>query len=531
MKRYRFRLVIPAFPAFNIYSGFADQITALGAVCVGTAASKLPLWDVEIIDENNCKSRYCPKDEFKRPDHRKLQEERPADVIGFYCSLTSTMPRVYELCSLYKGFGVKMVAGGKHTEYMPEEAFANGMDVVVFRDGEETIVELLTAWEKNLPLDGVKGIAFRRNGETVRTPERPLISDFDSQPQPNFDLVRYAKIVYYPVGRIRGCNSNCEFCAVKDRTRCMRPEKVMEQVAYLAEHRKARKFFEVSDHFGADIKDSIRFCNLLAEYQKKKNLRLQFTVQIRLADARHPELLKAMREAGVLNLAIGYESPIDEELLAMNKGYLSKDMLDWTATFRKYGFKIHGMFIFGYPNKDTKQVKLTLDERIQRFKDFVIKAKLPTIQVLLTIPLPGTELRKRLEEEGRVYPLDKIGWEYYDGQFPLFEPDEGIDVKELQPAIRKVMGRLYRLGTVFKLLFTLLIHFPPIAIISSFSIFSFRVKYIVDTYMRWKKHHFRDAILRFGGYVLLKKWMRMFKSSDFSSRLEEAQMALRKQEK
>ena len=35
----------------------------------------------------------------------------------------------------------------------------------------------------------------------------------------------------------------------------------------------------------------------------------------------------------------------------MKKGYFSKDLLEWTRTFHKYYFFIHGMFIFGYPQK------------------------------------------------------------------------------------------------------------------------------------------------------------------------------------
>ena len=49
-ERYRLRIVIPAFPFVNIYSGVAKVTTSLGPILVATAASKLKKWDVEVID-------------------------------------------------------------------------------------------------------------------------------------------------------------------------------------------------------------------------------------------------------------------------------------------------------------------------------------------------------------------------------------------------------------------------------------------------------------------------------------------------
>lgn len=60
-KRHRFRIVIPAYPAFNIYSRIANKTTALGPVSVASTANEKPGWDVEVIDENNLRL-YGPRD-------------------------------------------------------------------------------------------------------------------------------------------------------------------------------------------------------------------------------------------------------------------------------------------------------------------------------------------------------------------------------------------------------------------------------------------------------------------------------------
>ncbi|MBN1797777.1 MAG: B12-binding domain-containing radical SAM protein [Spirochaetales bacterium] len=526
--KYRLRLIIPAFPNFNIYSFTARETTSVGPLSVATAANQLQNWDVEVIDENNCRSSLCPKDKHGLPDHKKIQQERPADVVGFYGSITTSIPRLYKLAALYNDLGAKTVAGGKHIENLPEEALQNNVDVAVFGEGEITIKELLLAWQNNKKLDQIKGIAFLKHNTMHKTKQRPLIHNFDALPYPDFNLLLYAKIKYYPVNRIRGCNMKCEFCAVKEKARYGSPERLMEQIKHLVETRNARRFFETSDHFATNRKDAIEFCNQLAEYQKKIGKRLYFVIQTRITDAKYPELLAAMKKANFYMVCIGYESPIDEELRAMNKGYKSKDLIKWTKAFHDHGLFIHGMFIFGYPQKENFKISLPLKEKIKRFRSFIKKSKIDTLQVVQTIPLPGTELRQRLREQGRLYPLDKIGWEYYDGQFPLFEPDNGVSPEKMQQAVfKEIMGKFYRFHSFWHITTNILFHFPRLVFSSAFTIITFRVKHIINAFLIWKKKYFRNQLVRFGGYIILKNWIKKLKTGSFLEKLNKAKFDLK----
>ncbi|RPH32135.1 hypothetical protein EHM92_08800, partial [bacterium] len=73
MARHRLRIIVPAFPAFNIYSRIAMKTTALGPVCVATAVHEIEGWDAEVIDENNL-GRYGPRSPQGGADHELLQE-------------------------------------------------------------------------------------------------------------------------------------------------------------------------------------------------------------------------------------------------------------------------------------------------------------------------------------------------------------------------------------------------------------------------------------------------------------------------
>jgi radical SAM superfamily enzyme YgiQ (UPF0313 family) len=504
-------MIIPAYPAFNIYSRAARKTTALGPVCVATAVGELGGWDVEVIDENNLR-RYGPKGEAGGADHAFLQQARPADIAGFYGGLTSTIPRLYRIARFYKEQGAVTVAGGHHftAETIPE-ALGSGIDYAVIGEGEEAIQELLRAFEKGSEVSGIRGIAYRDQGRVIFTPPREPIADFDRLPMPNFSLVRYAKIKTYPVERIRGCAMTCEFCAVSGRPRCAPVERQMENIRLLVETQGAKKFFVVDDLFGQQRDETLRFCRLLKEYQSSIGKRLWFMVQIRLDKAKDPQLLSAMYDAGVRVVAIGYETPIEEELIAMNKRIRPDEMVSMTRTYHRFGFLVHGMFIFGYPAQDEEKFQMAAAERMKRFKAFIKKSKLDTIQVLLPIPLPGTRLRQRLQTQNRIYETEDVGWEYYDGNFPLFEPDAPMKVEEMQEAIRKIMGMIYQSKNV---------------LLGVLDIFAFPslLFFLHDLQSGWRGwfHSWRNHWMRFGGWLTVQKWSNQFKKDNFNDKLKRA---------
>jgi radical SAM superfamily enzyme YgiQ (UPF0313 family) len=474
-------------------------------------------WDVEVIDENNLR-RHGPRSESGGADHEFLQQQRPADVVGFYGGLTSTIPRLYEVARFYKNKGATTIAGGQHfVKDNIAEALSFGIDYVVIGEGEETIKELLQAIEGKLDVSEVKGIAYLNNGEVVLSPKRGSLIDFDKLPLPDFSLVRYAKIRIYPVERIRGCSMDCEFCTVKGKPRRARPERLLESISFLVETRGAKHFFVVDDLFGQQRDETIRFCNMLRDYQRNIGRRLVTTVQIRLDKARDPELLSAMRQAGISAVAIGFESPIEQELKAMNKRVRSEDMLSLTNVFHKFGFWVHGMFIFGYPVEEKVNFKMPVRERVKHFRKFISKAKIDTVQVLLPVPLPGTRLRRRLERQNRIYPNHDVGWEYYDGNFPLFEPDEPMSAEEMQSSIKKIMGKFYQFRNMFGVAVSIF-SFPALV----FFIHNIRLGWSI-WYRTWRNH-----LIRFGGWITMRKWTSEFKKDGFPRKLQKAREHLKK---
>jgi radical SAM superfamily enzyme YgiQ (UPF0313 family) len=514
-KRRRLRVVIPAYPAFNVYSRIARTTTALGPVSVASAVHEMEGWDVEVIDENNYQ-RSAPRNELGLPDHETLQKLRPADVVGFYGGLTSTILRVYDLARFYREKGVPTLAGGQHfVEENIEEALHNGIDVVVMGEAEETIKELLYAFEGRLPREDIKGIAYLNNAQVIQTQERELLTDFDHLPLPDFSLVRYAKIRLFPVGRVRGCGMDCEFCTVKGKPRYATPERLLAQITSLFETFGAKHFFIVDDLFGQDRLETLRFCRLLHDYQIGIKKRFELTVQIRLDKAKDMEMLRAMRDAGVDVVAIGFESPIPEELKAMEKHLKPEDMISLSRVFYQAGFLIHGMFIFGYPFEKDVLIRIPAQERVRHFRRFIKKAKIDTVQVLLPVPIPGTKLTQRLKQENRLFPKESLGWEYYDGNFPLFIPDEPMTPEEMQQSIQVIMRKFYGFRHMFQV---------------GLNILSFPVVFLYLHNIRrgwWKWYRgWRNNLRRFGGWVILRGWLAKLRRDNFFDKLGEAKRKL-----
>lgn len=160
--------------------------------------------------------------------------------------------------------------------------------------------------------------------------------------------------------------------------------------------------------------------------------------------------------------------------------------------------------------------RMPAKERRKHFKKFIRKSKLDTIQVLLPIPLPGTELRRRLEKENRIYPIRDLGWEYYDGNFPLFRPDEPMSPEEMQASIKIIMSKIYR----FKYMFMIALN------IFSFPSLFFSLHNIKAGWRRWFKL-WHNYLIRFGGWITMKKWTSAFKRDDFPQKLQRAKKHLK----
>jgi hypothetical protein len=89
----------------------------------------------------------------------------------------------------------------------------------------------------------------------------------------------------------------------------------------------------------------------------------------------------------------------------------------------------------------------------------------------------------------------------------------------MQAAIRKIMGRFYRFRSMFAIGLNVLA-FPAIV----FSLFNIKIGW-----RRWYRP-WRNDLLRFGGWITIRRWTADFKKGTFIRRLTRAEHSLRYRE-
>ncbi|MDD4893887.1 MAG: radical SAM protein [Candidatus Omnitrophica bacterium] len=286
------------------------------------------------------------------------------------------------------------------------------------------------------------------------------VQNLDALPYPDFSLIKGYKspALVVPVSTSRGCPFDCTFCSVTKmfgrEYRFRSAQNVMEEVA----NRSAKTFFFCDDNFTANPKRTHELLGLMIKHKIRS-----WTCQVRCDAAKDKELLKLMARAGCSVVCVGFESVNHETLKAYKKKQTIDDIIHAIRSFHKRKIKIHGMFVLGSDNDNESTVWETLR--------FAVKQKIDTIQMMILTPVPGTKFHEDMLQQKRIFTHD---WNLYDGQHVVFNP-KLLSAKELQVSVTRAYAKFYSLSKFFSLLVKL---------------------------------HFRNAMFRFIGYIIIKEWIK-----------------------
>jgi len=318
------------------------------------------------------------------------------DIIG----ITAVTPSIYKASLLAKAIRKEnpegpIIIGGPHVTAVPEETLRMypEFDFGVVGEGEDTILELLSAMRGERKLQDVKGILFREEDGRVRmTPRRPFITDMDRLPFPAWDLLPDLDTYYRPpifsvkklpstsLVTTRGCPGKCTFCDTSvfgQRVRGFSPEYVMSMITKLHDEYGIRDIL-FDDDCAPLLKSRFeRILDMLAG----SGLDLSWSCNARINNVT-PELLKKMKRAGCWQIAYGIESGSQKILDFYKKGITVRqieDALEWT---KDAGIMTKGFFMIGNPLETIE----TMEETIR----FARRVRLDDFQVTSFTPLPGS---------------------------------------------------------------------------------------------------------------------------------------------
>ena len=398
-----------------------------------------------VLEKNNYKVDVidCQVLKLSPEDFRSEISKRQPDIVGVTSS-TLTYQSGLKLVKIAKEAcpNCITIAGGSHVTFWDDKALQEcpELDIVVRREGENTMLELVQRIEAEKSYDDVLGTTCRKDGKIVRNPDRPYIEDLDSLPFPARHLWPMEKfreledVLYLTTSR--GCVYWCEFCTTVRmhgrKYRMRSPKNVVDELEFLNKTYGVSKFTFCDDAFTVDQPRTEELCREILN----RGLKIQWNCGTRV-DMITKELLAKMKEAGCITVWFGVESGTQQVLDAMKKGIspeLTIKVLGWV---RELGMKPVPNVILGFPGETKKSAWKTI-----KFVEKIAPDDVGFYNV--ATPFPGTPMYDMVKEKGWLRVTD---FDLYDTTHPIFETP-WLSMKDLGK-LREGAFHHYYLRTAF----------------------------------------------------------------------------------
>ena len=293
---------------------------------------------------------------------QQIIEKKP-DFVGFSV-FTLNYQRTLKIAKILKKKqpNLPIIFGGIHPTSVPELVIKEKcIDMVCVGEGEEALDELLHHPKSTK----IKNIWFKKDGQIIKNPCRPLIEDLDSLPFPDKDL--FYQIYpgffedYYTISS-RGCPFACTYCGnnvinnvyngLGKRVRRRSPKNIVDELALAKKKYHPKRITFVDDVFVQDLDWLKEFARL---YKKRVNLPYAMLT--------HPSFLtldiaKLLVKSGCYFLLFGIQSASEETRRNILNRFESNQQISDAAQHchqAKLPFSID--HIFNIPSEGIEQYK------------------------------------------------------------------------------------------------------------------------------------------------------------------------------
>lgn len=382
-----------------------------------TVAAMLPAgWTVRLVDMNVA--------DLDDGDLRR------ADVV-FISGMLIQRPGMLEVARRARALGKTVVMGGPDVTTSPER-YENAADHIVLGEAEDIMVPLCHALED--PTAATPAVPARR----WRAAERPALA---FSPVPRFDLLEIGAYHSMPLQWSRGCPFSCEFCDIIEifgrHPRTKAPEQLVRELDALAATGFRGSVFLADDNLAADKGRLMAMLRAVAGWMRAHGDPFDFYSEASVTLALHDDLMRGMADAGFSAVFLGIETTATEALARTNK--LQNTAIDPDEAVRRllaHGIEVFGGFIVGFDTDD--------GAAIDRQREFLLGSAVPLAMVGVLTALPGTQLERRLQREGRLRD-DGDGDNFGRSNF---EPR--MDEEEMLRGYARLLGDIYEPRAYFR---------------------------------------------------------------------------------
>ncbi|MFC1511429.1 B12-binding domain-containing radical SAM protein [Candidatus Margulisiibacteriota bacterium] len=369
-------------PLANVY-GLNVGIAYLSAVLINSGHR------VRVLDFNNIR--------WENPQEKLRQAIAvySPDVVGFSVQCIGYSDAKEKIAFLRTFFNGPIIVGGPEPTIMKEQLLSEmpEVNIVVVGEAEYTFPELAGFLERGEDLSSVKGIIWKKGKEVIVNPARPMVSDLDNLPLPNYDVFGLQQVDYYVTMTSRGCPFNCAFCfSYLGRTwRGRDPKKVVEELK-LAKKKYGIKMFRISEPiFNFNPERVEKFCDILVT----EKINLPWIVMGIRADRITDSMMGKLVQAGCRRLLIGVESLDPEVFQKIGKKETIKQIREGIKIAQRHDIDLWGYMIMGLPGD-------TFKKTIKSFTE-AQKLNLTRLAYASAVPYDGTRLKDWVDKHATLY--------------------------------------------------------------------------------------------------------------------------------
>ena len=294
--------------------------------------------------------------------------------------ITQTTAEVYQLAKKFREQGSKVVLGGPHVAFFPDEALEYCDSIV--------IGEVEGVWK-----------------EVVRDYENGTLQKrYQGVPLENFAAELHREMISLPPEKAkfflettRGCKFDCDFCAIPSLSQGEVRKKPVSEVVDLIRHcRPKASFFSF---FDANIYNDPVYFKELVVALKPLNIKWKAFSTIDIGASK--DVLRLAKESGCTMLGIGYEIPSGSaERERGGKFSMSEKYRLYTRRIKKAGIKIKANFTIGFESD-----ALTL-KSLWRLWTFCLALRPYGIGIGILTPFPGSRLYARMLQSNKMINLN-----------------------------------------------------------------------------------------------------------------------------
>lgn len=316
--------------------------------------------------------------------------------------MSMTRVSTYHAIKLIKSLNkeAKIILGGMHPSMMYKQLLENfPIDVVCIGESEETLPEVINAFQENKSLRKIKGIAYKSNKKVLVNPKRELIRDLNSLPYPNHKAFMNKKRSKVFILSSRGCPNLCSFCClhlISHRIYRMRTYKsVVDEIEFIIKKFPNIQEIElVDDTFILNNQRVIDICKEII----KRGIKKKFYCSGRVKPV-SKELFYWMEKAGFVEIRFGIESASKKIMKSIKKGISQEDIINVYNTIKPFKkIRVIKYLMVGFPGETEE----TINETIEFTKKL---QKIIPMDFFTATPLwvyPGTEIYDIMKSKKKI---------------------------------------------------------------------------------------------------------------------------------